>query len=143
MDLAATSAAARERLVSLLLVTALGVPLMWAAWAAVVAGLDGAAWHALVADSQTARALGMTLWTGLAASALALALAAWLLSRTFPSPAWARLVRWLSPMLAMPHAAFAIGLAFLISPSGWLLRALSPWATGFTAPPPWPTPPAP
>ncbi|MEO7127866.1 MAG: ABC transporter permease [Rhodoferax sp.] len=139
MDLAATSAAARERLVSLLLVTALGVPLLWAAWAAVAAGLDGAAWHALVADSQTTRALGMTLWTGLAASALALALAAWLLSRAFPSPAWARLVRWLSPMLAMPHAAFAIGLAFLISPSGWLLRALSPWATGFAAPPPWPT----
>ncbi|MEO6974234.1 MAG: ABC transporter permease [Rhodoferax sp.] len=138
MELAATSAA-RERLVSLLLVMTLGVPLLWAAWAAVVAGLDGAAWHALVADSQTARALGMTLWTGLVASALALALAAALLSRTFPSSAWARLVRWLSPMLAIPHAAFAIGLAFLISPSGWLLRALSPWATGFVAPPPWPT----
>jgi len=40
-------------------------------------------------------------------------------------------------MLAVPHAAFAIGLAFLIAPSGWLLRALSPWATGFDAPPPW------
>ena len=35
--------------------------------------------------------------------------------------------------------AFAIGLAFLIAPSGWLLRLLSPWATGFEAPPPWPT----
>jgi hypothetical protein len=42
-------------------------------------------------------------------------------------------------MLAVPHAAFAIGLAFLIAPSGWLLRLLSPWATGFEAPPPWPT----
>ncbi len=122
-----------------MLAAALGLPLLWAAWAAAAAGLDGAAWRALAANPQTARALGMTLWTGLTASALALALAAWLLSRTFPSPAWARLVRWLSPMLAIPHAAFAIGLAFLISPSGWLLRALSPWATGFAAPPPWPT----
>lgn len=126
-----------ERLVPALLVTALGLPLLWAAWAALAAGLDGAAWSALAADSQTARALGMTLWTGLAASGLSLVLAAWLLSRTFASPAWARLVRWLSPMLALPHAAFAIGLAFLIAPSGWLLRALSPWATGFEAPPPW------
>ncbi|MDR3455750.1 MAG: ABC transporter permease subunit [Rhodoferax sp.] len=134
-----TAAPGHDRLVAALLIAALGVPLLWAAWAAVAAGLDGAAWSALAADSQTARALGMTLWCGLAASALALALAAWLLSRTFASPAWVRLVRWLSPMLAMPHAAFAIGLAFLIAPSGWLLRAHSPWATGFDAPPPWPT----
>ena len=33
----------------------------------------------------------------------------------------------------------AIGLVFLLSPSGWLLRALSPWLTGFDFPPPWPT----
>lgn len=126
-------------LLSAVLVTALGVPLLWAAWAALAAGMNGPAWAELAADSQTAKALGMTLWTGLVASALALALTAALLSRMFPSPAWTRLVHWLSPMLAIPHAAFAIGLAFLISPSGWLLRALSPWATGFSAPPPWPT----
>jgi putative thiamine transport system permease protein len=42
-------------------------------------------------------------------------------------------------MLAVPHAAFAIGFAFLVAPSGWLLRAFSPWATGFEAPPPWAT----
>ena len=42
-------------------------------------------------------------------------------------------------MLATPHAAFAIGLAFLLAPSGWLLRGLSPWLTGFDFPPPWPT----
>lgn len=45
----------------------------------------------------------------------------------------------LGPMLAVPHAAFAIGLVFLLSPSGWLLRVLSPRATGLTAPPPWVT----
>jgi putative thiamine transport system permease protein len=42
-------------------------------------------------------------------------------------------------MLATPHAAFAIGLVFLLSPSGWLVRMLSPWLTGFDFPPPWPT----
>ena len=49
------------------------------------------------------------------------------------------LLRGVPVMLATPHAAFAIGLVFLIAPSGWLLRALSPWLTGFEWPPAWPT----
>ncbi len=128
-----------DRLTTALLLVVLGVPLLWSLWDAVAAGLNRAAWLALFDDSQTLYALGMTLWTGLASSLLALGLAAWLMSRNFPGPRWARLVRTLSPLLAVPHAAFAIGLAFLIAPSGWLLRALSPWATGFDAPPPWST----
>ncbi|MBC7378189.1 MAG: ABC transporter permease [Burkholderiaceae bacterium] len=100
---------------------------------------NGAAWQLLLAEPQLIKALALTLWTGLAASALSLAATAWLLSRSFPGPRWTRLVRWLGPLLAVPHVSFAIGFAFLISPSGWLLRALSPWATGFDAPPPWPT----
>jgi putative thiamine transport system permease protein len=126
-----------DRMVSTGLVAALGVPLVWATWGAVASALDGQAWQNLAADSQAPRALLMTLWTGLMSSVLSVAVAAWLPSRGFPSAAWARWVRALGPMLAVPHAAFAIGLAFLIAPSGWLLRALSPWATGFDAPPPW------
>jgi hypothetical protein len=84
-----------------------------------------AAWRELLADPQTVRALAMTLWTGLCATALSVALAAWVLSRSFPGPGlWQRLVQRLPPMLAVPHAALAIGLAFLIAPSGWLLRAV-------------------
>lgn len=49
----------------------------------------------------------------------------------------------LSPLLAIPHAAFAMGLAFLLAPSGWVVRALSPWATGFDRPPDWPLAPDP
>ncbi len=128
-----------DRLLSTLLIAALGVPLLWAAGSAADAALDPKAWQDLLADSQTFKALGLTLWTALLASSLSVALTAWLLSHNFPGPAWTRLVRGLSPMLAMPHAAFAIGLAFLVAPSGWLLRALSPWATGLAAPPPWPT----
>ena len=122
---------------ALLLLVAVAGPLLWSLSEALRAGLDGTAWQALAADSQTARALGMSLWTGLLASALSGALAAWLLSHHFPGPRGSRLVHTLAPMLAVPHAAFAIGLAFLLAPSGWLLRALSPWATGLTAPPPW------
>jgi putative thiamine transport system permease protein len=50
-----------------------------------------------------------------------------------------RLTPPLAFMLAVPHAAFAMGLVLLIAPSGWLLRLFSPWATGLSAPPPWPT----
>jgi putative thiamine transport system permease protein len=35
----------------------------------------------------------------------------------------------------VPHAAAAFGVAFLIAPSGWIARALSPWATGWDRPP--------
>ncbi len=49
--------------------------------------------------------------------------------------ALAPLQRLLAPLLALPHAAAALGLAFLISPSGWIVRALSPWATGWHDPP--------
>ncbi|MBL4645988.1 MAG: ABC transporter permease [Hyphomicrobiales bacterium] len=43
----------------------------------------------------------------------------------------------LSPLLSVPHAAAAFGLAFLIAPSGWIARLLSPWLTGFARPPDW------
>lgn len=128
-----------DRGVALLLMAALAVPLAWSGWAALRAALDLTAWHDLWVDPQTWPAVRLTLLTGILASGLSMALAAWLLSHHFPGRRWAPLVEALGPLLAVPHAAFAIGLAFLIAPSGWLLRALSPWATGFDAPPFWVT----
>lgn len=77
----------------------------------------------------------LSLVTGLTASVASLAIvlvfaAGWSGTATFR-----RLTRFLSPLLSVPHAAAAIGLAFLIAPSGFLVRALSPWATGWTRPP--------
>ncbi len=115
------------------------VPLLWIGAQAVLAGTDGAAWRALLDDPQWPRALAASLWTGLAATVLSVLCTAAILSRSFGARPWPFLVRVLSPLLAMPHAAFAIGLAFLLAPSGWILRALSPWATGFDAPPDWAT----
>lgn len=47
--------------------------------------------------------------------------------------------RWMQaallPVLATPHAALAIGFAFLAAPSGWIARSISPWATGWDRPP--------
>ena len=50
-------------------------------------------------------------------------------------PAAQRWARAVAPLLATPHSALAIGLAFLVAPSGWLVRWVSPGLTGFTLPP--------
>jgi putative thiamine transport system permease protein len=134
----AAPAAAVDRAWAIALAMLLGIPLAWSATAAVQAGLHPAAWLAMATAPQTWQALALSLWTGVAASMLSVAASAWILSRSFPWR-WPPLVRLLGPMLAVPHAAFGIGLVFLISPSGWLLRLFSPWATGLEAPPPWPT----
>ena len=122
-----------------LLIGAAGWPLLHALWAAFANASDLAAWQALALDSQTWRALALSLWSGVASALLAVGLAAWLLRHSFGGPSWLWLMRVLAPMLAVPHAAFAIGFALLVSPSGWLLRVVSPWATGLSAPPAWTT----
>lgn len=81
------------------------------------------------------RAVGLSLGVGLAATAVSLAIvvlicAGWAGTRTFGV-----VERLLSPLLSVPHAAAAFGLAFLIAPSGWLVRGVSPWATGWDQPP--------
>lgn len=65
-------------------------------------------------------------------AAVVVFVAGWQSTRLF-----AALTHLISPLLAMPHAAAAFGLAFLIAPSGLIIRALSPWATGFERPPDW------
>ncbi|MBU2884785.1 hypothetical protein KO507_03285 [Gilvimarinus agarilyticus] len=42
---------------------------------------------------------------------------------------------WLSPLLSIPHLAFAVGIVFLFSPSGWLVRALHSVSGAFAVPP--------
>ena len=93
------------------------------------------AWKALFDAPNISSAIRMTMWTGLASTLLAWGLTAWLISQAFGKPWWAALVRKLGWLLAVPHAAFAVGFIFLIAPSGWILRAFSPWLTGFEQPP--------
>lgn len=128
---------------ALALLVAVLLPLGWSLWGAVVAALDTAAWAALLQAPHTAAALGASVWTGVASTLLATAATAGVLAATVgqlhSTAQGNRLTRLLAPLLAVPHAAFAIGLLALLAPSGWLLRLLSPWATGLTAPPPWPT----
>jgi putative thiamine transport system permease protein len=113
--------------------------MLWTALEALRSGAQLAAWRALPQEPALWSALALTLWTGLASTVLAWWCAAALLTQGFVRQQLDRLLRGLPLMLATPHAALAIGLLFLLSPSGWLLRALSPWFTGFDSPPPWPT----
>jgi len=115
------------------------LPLLAIALMATQSLADTSAWHALWSAPQTLSALGLTLWTGLASTALAWWISAWLLAQGFVRQRMTQMTRALPAMLATPHAALAIGLVFLVAPSGWLLRAVSPWLTGFEFPPPWPT----
>lgn len=83
--------------------------------------------------------LGQSAWlsfaTGLAGTAIALLLAAITVATVLDRPAFALIRRLLSPLLAIPHAAAAFGIAAIAAPSGLLSRLASPWATGWTRPP--------
>ncbi len=89
----------------------------------------------LLAWPGLAAATRLSLTTGLAATALSLSIVVLFTAGWAQTRAYAALRRALSPLLSVPHAAAAFGLALLIAPSGWLLRLLSPWATGWDRPP--------
>lgn len=95
--------------------------------------LSLAPWTMLAAMPGLGTSLRLTLVTGFAATALSLLLALGAAAAIHARPRLA--VRLLAPFLAAPHAALAIGLAFVVAPSGWIARALSPWATGWNLPP--------
>lgn len=91
---------------------------------------DGAtgrtAWAVLWSTPGLVSALRVTVVTGLAATALSLLLAVALCALLVSRFRGLHSSHWLAPFLATPHAALAIGLAFLLAPSGWLLRLLAP-----------------
>lgn len=92
-------------------------------------------WRSLFEDPATLGAVRLSLSTGLGATVAATAIAFGLAAGVHHHPAARRLRLVLAPALALPHASFAIGLAFLVAPSGWLARLLSPGLTGWTQPP--------
>jgi putative thiamine transport system permease protein len=94
-----------------------------------------APWRALFAHPGLESSLRLTLVSGLLSSLVSLLLALGFVAACHGSRLFTRLRRLLAPLLAMPHAALAIGFAFLVAPSGWLARMASPWATGWQTPP--------
>lgn len=82
-------------------------------------------WRQVVATPGLLTALRLSLFTGLSATALSLLLAVGVAGLVHEGLGRGRAARWLTPFLAVPHAALAIGLAFVLAPSGWIARALA------------------
>lgn len=81
------------------------------------------------------RSMILSLWIGFAATLIATVSAAAILSAGFGTKGWAALVRVLTPIASLPHAAAAFGFAFIIMPSGFISRLISPELTGWINPP--------
>ncbi len=97
-------------------------------------GYSLAAWEKLASLPGFATSLRLTLVSGVGSSVVALVLAVGLCALVHGRMDEARSNRLLTPILAVPHAALAIGLAFLIAPAGWLARLLAT-LMGWQSPP--------
>ncbi len=128
----------RSAAIALLLLSA-WLPMAWAALQALLQASAPSGWQGLMAAPQLPAALTLSIWTGIASTAVAWWISALLISRGFVQQRLSLWLRGLPAMLATPHAALAIGLLFLLAPSGWLLRLASPGLTGFDLPPAWQT----
>ncbi|MDO6764509.1 ABC transporter permease [Agarivorans sp. 1_MG-2023] len=99
--------------------------------------LNLSVWRELFSYSSLWHSLALSIFTGWVAAILSLVSALWLIMHCYQSAWWRFLEKSLAPFLAIPHAAMAIALLFLLAPSGWLVRLVSPWLTGFDYPPMW------
>jgi putative thiamine transport system permease protein len=92
-------------------------------------------WRGLADAPGLTTALRLSLVSGFVSTALALALTILLFAAGHGTGTLTRAKQSMTPVLAVPHLAMAVGLAFLIAPSGWLVRLASPWLTGWDRPP--------
>lgn len=102
------------------------------------AGLKGpslAPFEALWAWEGLPRAVWLSISVGLVSTICALAIVSLIIAGWSGTKVYRLFERALSPLLSVPHAAAAFGLAFLIAPSGWISRAVSPVMTGWDRPP--------
>lgn len=83
------------------------------------------------------RSIFLSLGTGLAATLVSLLLVMLLLAGWLDSAAFRWLRRLLAPLLSVPHAAAALGLALVIAPSGFLVRLVAPLSPALSRPPDW------
>jgi putative thiamine transport system permease protein len=95
----------------------------------------GNGWGALWQQPGVYKSLALTVSTALGGVIAALLLAVCLLYAAHRYTGTRTLQSALPVLLSVPHAAFAIGLAFLIAPSGWIARLISPALTGWDRPP--------
>ena len=81
------------------------------------------------------RAISLSLITGILATVISTLLALLLPGLLYGNRLFGMMRQYLAPMLSLPHVTVAVGLLFLLQPSGWLIRLISPWLTGWDRPP--------
>ncbi|MEH6444185.1 MAG: hypothetical protein V7784_09820 [Oceanospirillaceae bacterium] len=104
------------------------------------AGYDGFNWQPLIAlysHPSTLTSITLSISSALLATCSAFIISQWLCMQLYHSRSWRWLKHALAPLLAIPHLAFALGFSFIIAPSGWLMRVISPQLSGFEIPPDW------
>ena len=79
-------------------------------------------WRELLSTPGFWISAGLSLWIGLASTALSFVLVVMLLARFHEGSIFWIVRRTLSPLLSLPHVAMAVGLAFVIAPSGLIFR---------------------
>lgn len=84
--------------------------------------LHSAPWFALLDAPRLWPALWLSLGAAAGSTVLALLLCMLITAGLYPHRRWLQLQQRLPSFLALPHVAFAIGVAFLLAPSGWLAR---------------------
>ena len=92
-------------------------------------------WRALFSAPGLGKAVGVSLLTGIGSTVIAFLLTVLIFAGGHGTVAFTKAKRAMTPLLAVPHLAMAVGLAFLLSPSGWLTRLISPWPSGWETPP--------
>jgi putative thiamine transport system permease protein len=93
------------------------------------------AWQVLLATPGLVTSLALTIRVGIVATVISFVLACGFCALTAGSAFARRTERAVAPLLATPHVAVAAGFAFLIAPSGWIVRLVSPELTGWERPP--------
>ncbi len=108
-------------------------------WLPVLGGMELSLDHfrALFETAGLAKSVTLSLSMALLTTLLSLAMTIGLLAGWSGTRLFATLQKLISPLLSIPHAATALGFAFLLAPSGWFVRMLSPHITGWSRPPDW------
>ncbi|MEQ8394776.1 ABC transporter permease subunit [Thalassobaculum sp.] len=91
--------------------------------------------RALLAEPGLGRSVWLSFSVGLGSTAVAFCLVVGFVAAAGDTALFRLATRLISPLLSVPHVTLAIGLAFLIAPSGWAVRLISPWASGWERPP--------
>lgn len=98
-------------------------------------GLSWAPARRFISTPGLSSAILLSLFTGITATILALFFSFAVLATCAENRLMRYLRRFLGPLISVPHSTIAIGMLFLLTPSGWLMRLVSPNLTGFDRPP--------